>query len=114
MMATRETKTEMFGCVPEKVETDFIKGWFLHFYGLNRIEKDKINTLMKEVVAALLIMREPNEQKEPAIFSGIIDIKQDHNTFEVEPIINYYLDLKGDSKYVGREKFDEEKNIVLY
>ena len=117
MMETRETAIERGdGCIPQKVviEMDFIKGWFLHFYGYERVKKDQLNTIMKEVVAAPLIIREPNEQKEAAIFAGIMDIKQDPNTFEVEPIINYYLALKGDPKYVEPEKFDEQENTDLY
>ena len=114
MMKTRGTTTEMIGCMPEEVEEDFIKGWFLHFYGWESIEKDKINTLMKEVVAAPLNVKDNNEKKKGAIFAGIMDIKQDPNTFEVEPIINYYLALEGEPKYVDPEKLDKENYKDLY
>ena len=113
-MKTRGTTTEMIGCIPEEVEEDFIRGWFLHFYGLESIEKDKINTLMKEVVAAPLNVKDNNEKKKGAIFAGIMDIKQDPNTFEVEPIINYYLALEGEPKYVDPEKLDKENYKDLY
>ena len=60
MMETRETTTERVdGCLPQKVviEMDFIKGLFLHFYGYERVQKDKLNTIMKEVIEAPLVVR---------------------------------------------------------
>ena len=99
IMETRETTTKMIGCMDKQVEEDFIKGWILHFYGWNRIEKDKINDLLKEVVEAPITIKdlETNETKKGVIYAGIRDLKQDPHTFEVEPIINYCFSLNDHS-----------------
>ena len=98
IMETWETTKKTIDCMYKEVEEDFIKGWILHFYGYNRIEKDKINDLLKEVVEAPITVMdaETNEKKDGIIYAGIRDLKQDPHTFEVEPIINYCLGLNDD------------------
>ena len=95
IMETRETTTKMIGCMDKEVEEDFIKGWILHFYGWDRIEKNNINKLLKEVVEAPITVMdlETNETTKGIIYAGIRDLNQDPNTFEVEPIINYCLSI---------------------
>ena len=99
IMETRETIRKEIDCMYKEVEEDLIKGWILHFYGCNTIEKDKINDLLKEVVEAPITIKdlETNETKYGIIYAGIRDLKQDPHTFEVEPIINYCLSLNDHS-----------------
>ena len=99
IMETWKTTKKTIDCMYKEVEEDFIKGWILHFYGYNRIEKDKINDLLKEVVEAPITVMdtETNEKKDGIIYAGIRDLKQDPHTFEVEPIINYCLSLNNHS-----------------
>ena len=95
IMETRETTTKMIGCMDKEVEEDFIYGWILHFYGWDRIEKNNINKLLKEVVEAPITVMdlETKETTKGILYAGIRDLNQDPNTFEVEPIINYCLSI---------------------
>ena len=82
------------GCIPENVEKNMVKGWILHFYcDKNSIDKNKINTLMKEIIEATIKIIDDYGSYYGAIFAGIRDIKQNPENFEIEPIINYNLIL---------------------
>ena len=106
-METKETTSVMDGCIPEDVEKNMVKGWILHFYCYhNSIDKNDINTLMKEIVAAPIIIKDDCGNHNGAIFAGIRDIKQNPENFEIEPIINYNLILEGDPSFEIPKDFD--------
>ena len=89
IMETKETTSVIVGCIPENVEKNMVKGWILHFYcDKNSIDKNKINTLMKEIIAAPIKIIDDYGSYNGAIFAGIRDIKQNPENFEIEPIIN--------------------------
>ena len=120
IMETKETTSVMDGCIPEDVEKNMVKGWILHFYCYhNSIDKNDINTLMKEIVAAPIIIKDDCGNHNGAIFAGIRDIKQNPENFEIEPIINYNLILEGDPSFEIPKDFDlnmktKEKGIKPY
>ena len=92
-METREKTEEHMPCsfLPITVEREFITGWILHFYNEEKVKKDKLNKLIKEIVEAKVNIEdlETGEKKRGVISSGITDLKQDSNSFVVEPIVNY-------------------------
>lgn len=108
IMETRETTTKMIGCMDKEVEEDFIYGWILHFYGWDRIEKNDINELLKEVVEAPITVMdlETKETTKGILYAGIRDLNQDPNTFEVEPIINYCLSINDHFQVFKDEPLD--------
>ena len=93
IMETREKTEEHMPCsfLPITVEREFITGWILHFYNKEKVKKDKLNKLIKEIVEAKVNIEdlETGEKKRGVISSGITDLKQDSNSFVVEPIVNY-------------------------
>ena len=93
IMETREKTEERMPCsiFSTTVERDFITGWILHFYNKEKVKKDKLNKLIKEIVEAEVNIEdlETGEKKNGIIYSGITDLKQDSNSFVVEPIVNY-------------------------
>ena len=93
IMETREKTEERMPCsiFSTTVERDFITGWILHFYNEEKVKKDKLNKLIKEIVEAEVNIEdlETGEKKSGVIYSGITDLKQDSNSFVVEPIVNY-------------------------
>ena len=92
-MKTREKTEERMPCsfLSTTVERDFITGWILHFYNEEKVKKNKLNKLIKEIVEAEVNIEdlETGEKKNGIIYSGITDLKQDSNSFVVEPIVNY-------------------------
>ena len=93
IMETREKTEEHIPCsfLSTTVEREFITGWILHFYNEEKVKKDKLNKLIKEIVEAKVNIEdlETGEKKRGVISSGITDLKQDLNSFVVEPIVNY-------------------------
>ena len=93
IMKTREKTEERMPCsiFSTTVERDFITGWILHFYNEEKVKKDKLSKLIKEIVEAEVNIEdlETGEKKNGIIYSGITDLKQDSNSFVVEPIVNY-------------------------
>ena len=93
IMETREKTEERMPCsiFSTTVERDFITGWILHFYNEEKVKKNKLNKLIKEIVEAEVNIEdlETGEKKSGVIYSGITDLKQDSNSFVVEPIVNY-------------------------
>ena len=93
IMKTREKTEERMPCsiFSTTVERDFITGWILHFYNEEKVKKNKLNKLIKEIVEAEVNIEdlETGEKKNGIIYSGITDLKQDSNSFVVEPIVNY-------------------------
>ena len=93
IMETREKTEERMPCsiFSTTVERDFITGWILHFYNKEKVKKNKLNKLIKEIVEAEVNIEdlETGEKKSGVIYSGITDLKQDSNSFVVEPIVNY-------------------------
>ena len=93
IMETREKTEEHMPCsfLPITVEREFITGWILHFYNEEKVKKDKLSKLIKEIVEAKVNIEdlETGEKKRGVISSGITDLKQDSNSFVVEPIVNY-------------------------
>ena len=108
IMETKETTIKNVDCMDEEVEDDIIKGWILHFYGLQQISKNEINDILKEVVEAPISVKDLETGKiyEGEIYAGIRDLKQDPNNFEVEPIVNYFLSLGNNTL---DENFDENE-----
>ena len=92
-MKTREKTEEHMPCsiFSTTVERDFITGWILHFFNEEKVKKNKLNKLIKEIVEAEVNIEdlETGEKKNGIIYSGITDLKQDSNSFVVEPIVNY-------------------------
>ena len=93
IMETREKTEERMPCsiFSTTVERDFITGWILHFFNEEKVKKNKLNKLIKEIVEAEVNIEdlETGEKKNGIIYSGITDLKQDSNSFVVEPIVNY-------------------------
>ena len=93
IMKTREKTEEHMPCsiFSTTVERDFITGWILHFFNEEKVKKNKLNKLIKEIVEAEVNIEdlETGEKKNGIIYSGITDLKQDSNSFVVEPIVNY-------------------------
>ena len=93
IMETREKTEERMPCsiFSTTVEKDFITGWILHFFNEEKVKKNKLNKLIKEIVEAEVNIEdlETGEKKSGVIYSGITDLKQDSNSFVVEPIVNY-------------------------
>lgn len=93
IMKTREKTEERMPCsiFSTTVERDFITGWILHFFNEEKVKKNKLNKLIKEIVEAEVNIEdlETGEKKNGIIYSGITDLKQDSNNFVVEPIVNY-------------------------
>ena len=93
IMKTREKTEERMPCsiFSTTVERDFITGWILHFFNEEKVKKGKLNKLIKEIVEAEVNIEdlETGEKKSGVIYSGITDLKQDSNSFVVEPIVNY-------------------------
>ena len=93
IMKTREKTEERMPCsiFSTTVERDFITGWILHFFNEEKVKKNKLNKLIKEIVEAKVNIEdlETGEKKNGIIYSGITDLKQDSNSFVVEPIVNY-------------------------
>ena len=76
------------------VENEYITGWILDFYNRYEIKKNYISDLISEIVAAPIKISElngntNNKIKKIIIYSGITDIKQNPDNYEVEPIVNY-------------------------
>ena len=94
IMETRVTMLEEEGCGLREVEKDLIIGWICDFYSTPTMEvnKDKnSNDLPEEILEVPLIVKQADtkETKKFKIYTGIMDIKQDLETYIVEPIVSY-------------------------
>jgi hypothetical protein len=83
---------EKKGCMLRKVEKDLIRGWICDFYPTMEVNKDKnSNDLPEEILEVPIIAKQADtkETKKFKIYTGIMDIKQDRETYIVEPIVSY-------------------------
>ena len=107
IMETKGTITETEGCMPVKVERELITGWILDFYNKTQVKKDDLKNLKEEVISAPVTVKEveTGETRPAVIYAGIRDLKQDPNTFIVEPIVNYCFSF---NEHFCRIPFEEE------
>ena len=107
IMETKGTITEVKGCMPVKVERELITGWILDFYNKTQVKKDDLKNLKEEVISAPVTVKEveTGETRPAVIYAGIRDLKQDPNTFIVEPIVNYCFSF---NEHFCRIPFEEE------
>jgi len=91
IMETKGTITEVKDCMDVKVERELITGWILDFYNKTEVKKEDLKKLNEEVINAPVSITEVESGKtKPAVMcAGIRDLKQDPNTYIVEPIVNY-------------------------
>jgi hypothetical protein len=91
IMETKGTITEEKDCMDVEVERELITGWILDFYNKTQVKKDDLKNLKEEVISAPVTVKEveTGETRPAVIYAGIRDLKQDPNTFIVEPIVNY-------------------------
>ena len=92
IMETRVTMFQKKGCMLRKVEKNLISGWICDFYPTMEVNKDKnSNDLPEEILEVPIIVKQADtkETKKFKIYTGIMDIKQDHETYIVEPIVSY-------------------------
>ena len=90
----------------KNVEKDVIKGWICDFYlGKEYLERNK---LLDEVLKVPVQLKqiETKEKKKAIIYTGIRDLKQDPETFVVEPIVNYCFSL---NDFEEHSLFEEEE-----
>ena len=93
IMETKKTVRENYQCKYLKdVEREFITGWILDFYDEDdEIQKNELQKLNEEVIELDIEIKEKKSRKmgTAKIYAGILDLKQDPNTYIVEPIVNY-------------------------
>ena len=97
IMETKKTVKEKYKYKYLKdVERDFIKGWILDFYDKDEIKKIELQKLNEEIIELDIEIKEKKLRKmgNATIYAGILDLKQDPNTYVVEPIVNYYIKFK--------------------
>ena len=89
----KKTVRENYQCkYLQDVERDFITGWILDFYDEDdEIQKNELQKLNEEVIELDIEIKEKKSRKmgTAKIYAGILDLKQDPNTYIVEPIVNY-------------------------
>ena len=91
IMETKMTINETRGCMSVEVEREMITGWILDFYNRTNIKKEDLTKLNEEVIQAPVTIEEKisGKTKPAVIYAGIRDLKQDSNTYVVEPIVKY-------------------------
>ena len=107
IMETKGTITEEKDCMDVEVERELITGWILDFYNKTQVKKDDLKNLKEEVISAPVTVKEveTGETRPAVIYAGIRDLKQDPNTFIVEPIVNYCFSF---NDYFCSMPFEEE------
>ena len=107
IMETKGTITEVKDCMDVEVERELITGWILDFYNKTQVKKDDLKNLKEEVISAPVTVKEveTGETRPAVIYAGIRDLKQDPNTFIVEPIVNYCFSF---NEHFRRIPFEEE------
>ena len=107
IMETKGTITEVKDCMDVEVERELITGWILDFYNKTQVKKDDLKNLKEEVISAPVTVKEveTGETRPAVIYAGIRDLKQDPNTFIVEPIVNYCFSF---NEHFCRMPFEEE------
>ena len=97
IMETKEIIKERRPCsiLEFDVERKFITGWILDFYNEKKIKSSEVSDLISENVFVKISITEikTGKTKTGIMTAGILDLKQDDDTFEVEPIINYSFSL---------------------
>ena len=100
IMETKEIIRETVDCQDKEVEKNVIRGWICHFYpGLKKNLERNSYDLLDEVLKVPVHIKQignNEETKEALIYTGIRDLKQDPNSFIVEPIVNYCFSLEND------------------
>ena len=92
IMETRVTMLEEEGYGLREVEKDLISGWICDFYPTMEVNKDKnSNDLPEEILEVPIIVKQADtkETKKFKIYTGIMDINKDLETYIVEPIVSY-------------------------
>ena len=91
IMETKKNVNETIGCKNIEVEKDIITGWILDFFDRTEVKKENLRDLNEEVIETPVTIEEKNsgKTKSAVIYAGIRDLKQNPNTFVVEPIVNY-------------------------
>jgi hypothetical protein len=92
-----------------EVENIYITGWILDFYNKEKIEKDDISNVIMEIVEVPIKITEINafnndKIKQGIISSGIREIKQDPDNYEVEPIVNYEFTFDENQKEIENKE----------
>ena len=89
IMETKKEEEDWKGCGSEG--EDKITGWILDFYDnlFNPLSRD--SNLEEEVLEVPIELTDDTERKKVKgmIYAGIRDLKQDPETYVVEPIVNY-------------------------
>ena len=98
-----------------EVENIYITGWILDFYNKEKIEKDDISNVIMEIVEVPIKITEINafnndKIKQGIISSGIREIKQDPDNYEVEPIVNYEFTFDENQKEIENKEEKEDLN----
>ena len=108
IMETKETVNESSGCsfYLFPVEKNIIKGWICDFYPSmkkNITLKEVKDKLVNEVQEVPVIIKqlETGQIINAKIYTGIGDIKQDQETFIVEPIVNYSFSIFPTDNQIG-------------
>ena len=99
IMETKINVTEKVIYEYKTVEKEVIRGWICDFYpSMNMIQKNS-SDLKNDFLEVPLVVKqhETGETKKIKILTGITDIKQDPNTFLVEPIVNYKIFFSNDT-----------------
>ena len=97
IMETKITTAEEVGLYEYKeIEKKIISGWICDFYptmGLAETNSPNSSALVDEILEVPLKIKqyETNEVKNYKIFTGITDLRQDPNSYVIEPIVNYTL-----------------------
>ena len=98
-----------------EVKNIYITGWILDFYNKKKIEKDDISNVIMEIVEVPIKITEINafnndKIKQGIISSGIREIKQDPDNYEVEPIVNYEFTFDENQKEIENKEEKEDLN----
>ena len=116
-METKIKEKEVSPCKFEfrEVENIYITGWILDFYNRHEIKKKDISELISEIVEVPIKITEidafnNDKIKQGIISSGIREIKQDPDNYEVEPIVNYEFTFDENQKEIENKEDNEDLN----
>ena len=80
-----------------------------------KLHKENLTKLEEEVLTVLIKIKEiggiKKVIKNAVIYTGITDLKQEQNTFIVEPIVNYYLSMDDEENKAYIELMKEDEQI---
>ena len=102
IMETKETFLEEVDIyLYTDIEKKVIRGWICDFYpkmGLIETNSTNLSSLVDEILEVPIQIKqnETNEVRNYKIYTGITDLRQDPNSYVVEPIVNYTLFCESD------------------